>query len=131
MSEEHPAETILSLSTAYWAARCLHLVADLGIADALGDEPQTAATLASETDANPDALHRVLRALTNHGVFELTDGRFSHNPASRLLRSDDPASMRSLAHDGARFPLGRFSGAWVQFEYGRIGSGQGGSGWTI
>jgi hypothetical protein len=30
-------------------------------------------------------------------VFALKDGRFSHNPASRLLRSDDRASMRSLA----------------------------------
>jgi hypothetical protein len=97
MSEEHPAQTILSLSTAYWASRCLHLVADLGIADALGDEPLPATALADKTGANPDALHRVLRALTNHGVFTLKDGRFAHNSASRLLRSDNPASMRSLA----------------------------------
>jgi hypothetical protein len=97
MSEPHPAATILSLSTAYWASRCLHLVADFGIADALGDEPQSAAALAAQTGTNPDALHRVLRALANHGIFTLNDGRFAHNPASRLLRSDDPASMRSLA----------------------------------
>jgi len=97
MNEMHPAETILSLSTAYWASRCLHLIANLGIADELGDEPQTAATLAASTGSNPDALHRVLRALANHGVFTVNDGRFSHNHASRLLRSDNPASMRSLA----------------------------------
>jgi len=97
MNEQHPAEAILLLSTAYWASRCLHLVADLGIADALGDQPLPAASLASNTGVNPDALHRVLRALTNHGIFTLKDGRFSHNPASRLLRSDNPASMRSLA----------------------------------
>jgi hypothetical protein len=93
MRDKHPAETILQLSTAYWTSRCLHLVADFGIADALGDEPQPAAS----TGTNPDALHRVLRALANHGIFTLKDGRFSHNDASRLLRSDDPASMRSLA----------------------------------
>jgi hypothetical protein len=97
MSEEHPAEAILSLSTAYWASRCLHLAADFGIADALGDEPLPATALAAKTGTDPDALHRVLRALANHGIFTLEDGRFSHNPASRLLRSDDPASMRSLA----------------------------------
>jgi hypothetical protein len=97
MSEEHPAQAILSLSTAYWASRCLHLVADFGIADALGDEPQPATALAAKTGTNPDALHRVLRALANHGIFTLRDGRFSHNSASRLLRSDNPASMRSLA----------------------------------
>jgi hypothetical protein len=97
MSEQPPAEAILLLSTAYWASRCLHVIADFGVADALGDEPQPAAALAAKTGTNADALHRVLRALVNHGVFALKDGRFSHNAASRLLRSDNPASMRSLA----------------------------------
>jgi hypothetical protein len=97
MTEKHPAETILKLSTAYWVSRCLHLVADVGVADALGDEPQPAAALAAKTGTNADALHRVLRALANHGVFTLKDGRFAHNAESRLLRSDNPASMRSLA----------------------------------
>lgn len=97
MSEPHPAQTILLLSTAYWISRCLHLVAEMGIADALDDEPLPAATLAARTGTNADGLHRVLRALVNHGVFSLKDGHFSHNLASRLLRSDNPASMRSLA----------------------------------
>jgi hypothetical protein len=97
MTERNPAESILRLSTAYWASRCLHVVAELGIADALRDEPQTAAALAAQTGTNADALHRVLRALANYGIFTLADGRFAHNAASRLLRSDEPASMRSLA----------------------------------
>jgi hypothetical protein len=97
MNEKHPAETILLLSTAYWASRCLHVIAEVGVADALGDEPQPATALAAKTGTNPDGLHRILRALTNHGIFTLKDGRFAHNAASRLLRSDDPASMRSLA----------------------------------
>jgi hypothetical protein len=95
--ESHPAETVLRLATAYWASRCLHAVAEQGIADHLGDVPATAAELAAKTGTNADALHRVLRALVSHGVFDLTDGRFSHNAVSRLLRSNDPASMRSLA----------------------------------
>jgi hypothetical protein len=97
MTERHPAEAILTLSTAYWASRCLHVVAESGIADALGDEPQSAAALAGKTGANADALHRILRALCNHGIFTLRDGVFAHNAASRLLRSDNPTSMRSLA----------------------------------
>jgi O-methyltransferase domain len=97
MTEQHPAETILLLSTAYWASRCLHVVAEFGIADALGDTPEAAAALAARTGTNADALHRILRSLANHGIFTLNNGRFSHNAASRLLRSDDPASMRSLA----------------------------------
>jgi hypothetical protein len=38
MSERNPAETILLLSTAYWASRCLHVVAAFGIADALAEK---------------------------------------------------------------------------------------------
>jgi hypothetical protein len=97
MAERNPPESILRLSTAYWASRCLHAVAEAGIADALGDEPQPAAALAARTETNADALHRMLRALASYGIFTLREGRFAHNAASRLLRSDHPQSMRSLA----------------------------------
>jgi hypothetical protein len=97
MSEDSPPPKIVQdLAVAYWASRCLHLVAEFGIADLLGDEPQTAEALARPGGLNPQALQRVLRSLSNHGVF-LHDGvRFAHNPASRTLRTDEPASMRSL-----------------------------------
>lgn len=80
MSERDPAETILKLSTAYWTSRCLHAVAQFGVADALGDEPEAAAVLAKKTGTNADALHRILRALCNHGIFTLREGRFSTMP---------------------------------------------------
>jgi hypothetical protein len=97
MNERNPAETVMLLSTAYWASRCIHVAAQFGIADALGDEPQTAAALASKTSTHAAALHRILRCLATHGVFSLKDGKFSHNEASRLLRSDHPRSMRALS----------------------------------
>ncbi len=92
-----PPSVVQSLAVAYWASRCLHVVAELGIADTLGDEPQTAETLARACGVKPQALHRVLRSLSNHGVFVHDGERFAHNPASRLLRTDEPGSMRSLA----------------------------------
>jgi hypothetical protein len=92
-----PAQTLLDLSVAYWASRCLHVVAELGIADTLGDAPETAAALASKAGLHAANLHRVLRALANHGVFDYDGECFAHNDASRLLRTDAPRSMRSLA----------------------------------
>jgi hypothetical protein len=86
----------MELATAYWPSRCLHIVAELSIADALDDRPQTAATLAEKTGADPKALHRVLRSLTNHGVFTLKDGKFAHNDASRMLRADAAISMKGM-----------------------------------
>jgi hypothetical protein len=98
MSEAPPPPSVIqNLAVAYWASRCLHVVAELGIADALGDEPQTAEALARASGVKPQALHRVLRSLANHGVFVHDGERFAHNAASRLLRTDDPGSMRSLA----------------------------------
>jgi hypothetical protein len=98
MSENNqPSRVIRDLSAAYWASRCLHIVAELGIADVLGDEAQPAEALARATGVNPQALHRVLRALANHGVFVHDGERFAHNAASRFLKSNEPGSMRPLA----------------------------------
>ena len=41
-------------------------------------------------------LSRVLRALSAYKIFEASDGGWKHTPASRLLRSDHPQSMRSF-----------------------------------
>jgi len=97
MSEAAPHQIIQNLAVAYWASRCLHVVAELGIADVLGDEAQTAEELARSSGLNPQALHRVLRSLANHGVFTHDGERFAHNAASRLLRSDVPGSLRSIS----------------------------------
>ena len=97
MSTVNPAQTIIDLTRAYWVSRCLHVAAELGVADALDDEPRRAGELASKMGLDPDALHRVLRVLVSRGIFTLADGRFSHNEASRLLRTGTPGSMRAAA----------------------------------
>ncbi len=96
-AEEHPARTVQKLATAYWASRCLHIVAELGIADRLGEEPQTAETLARAAGVEPGPLHRILRVLASHGIFVHDGERFAHNEASQMLRTDAPGSMRSFA----------------------------------
>jgi hypothetical protein len=74
----------------------MHVVADLGVADALDETPRTGAELAASVGAHPDALARVLRLLAAHGVFAGEGDRFRHTPASRLLRMDHPQSMRAF-----------------------------------
>ena len=92
----NPAEDLLRISMSHALPRCLHAVAELNVADALGDSPRTSAELAKDTSTNPDALARVLRVLSAEGIFESRDGSWVHTPASRLLRSDHPQSMRSF-----------------------------------
>jgi len=92
----NPAEDLLRISMSHGLPRCLHAVAELGIADALGESPRTAEELSRDTGANADALARTLRVLSAEGIFEARDGAWGHSPISRLLRSDHPQSMRSF-----------------------------------
>ena len=85
---------IMQLTTACWTSRCLHIIAELGVADALGDLPQSTDALAKATRTQPLALYRVLRLLASVGIFECKDGTWHHTEASRLLRADHPASLR-------------------------------------
>ncbi len=87
---------ILELSMSYTVPRCLHAVAELGVADALGDVPQSAPELAAKTGTNADALRRAMRLLAAYDVFEAEGEKFRHTAASRLLRTDDPQSMRAF-----------------------------------
>jgi O-methyltransferase len=97
MSEPNPFSTLLQIAGGYCVPRCLHIVADLGVADALDETPCSAAELAASVGAHPDALGRSLRLLAAHGVFEAQGETFRHSPASRLLRSDHPHSLRAFA----------------------------------
>jgi O-methyltransferase domain/Dimerisation domain len=89
------AMALLEVATGYWLPRCLHVVADLGVADALDDKPRSAAELARAVKADPDSLDRVLRLLASHGIFERRDGNYAHNELSRALRTDHPHSVRA------------------------------------
>jgi len=89
-------EIVWTLTNAVVASKSLHVVAELGVADAVGDEPVSAEELAPRCGADADALDRVLRLLAAHGVFSREGGGFVHTPASQLLRSDHPMSMRAF-----------------------------------
>jgi hypothetical protein len=89
-------QLVADLARAHIPARCLHVIADCGAADAVGTNGATPAEIAAQVGLDADALDRMLRLLAAHGIFErTTDGRYAHSPASLLLRSDHPHSLRS------------------------------------
>jgi hypothetical protein len=78
--------------------KAIAVAADLRVADALADGPRTVAELGSELGVDADALDRLLRYLVGRGVFRRKrPGTYANNAASKLLREDDPASMRAWA----------------------------------
>ena len=97
MVEPNPFESLRQIYSGYAASRALHVIADLGVADALDESPRSATELAKSVGADPEALGRVLRLLSSYGVFEAVGDGYRHSPASRFLRSDHPGSARPIA----------------------------------
>jgi hypothetical protein len=91
-----PAALVAELARGHIAPRCLHVIADCGAADAVGPDGATPREIAAHTGLAADALDRMLRLLAAHGIFKHgTQGRYEHTAASRLLRTDEPGSLRS------------------------------------
>jgi O-methyltransferase len=90
-----PAQLVTELARAHIAARCLHVVAAAGVADAIGERATTPAEISANTGLDADAVDRMLRLLAAHGVFKAERDGYSHNEASALMRSEHPQSLRN------------------------------------
>ena len=94
---QQPHEIIWSLTNAIVASRSLHVVAEIGVADQIGDEPVSVKELATACSTDVDAIDRILRLLAAHGIFEAKGESYGHTEPSRLLRTDHPMSMRAFS----------------------------------
>jgi len=89
-----PTAAFLRLANGYQISQAIHVAAELGLADFIGDEPVSVPDLSTRVGAHPESLYRLLRALSTVGVFRETDDRrFVASPMSELLRTDNPQSM--------------------------------------
>ncbi|MEU9138780.1 methyltransferase [Streptomyces sp. NPDC048404] len=98
--DQSPPPSMQLRELVFGAARAaaVRAAARLGVADALDDIPMSAEDLAAAVKTQPGTLRRLLRALSCQGVFaERPDGMFEHTQMSRLLREDDPNSLRYIA----------------------------------
>ena len=100
--EAELASQMMMLSFGYRLPRCLQVAVEIGVADAIGEEPLPLEMLAGALGADAAALERLMKALVAGGVFQQLDGGYAHTPATRLLRSDHPMSVASFV---------RFAGA--------------------
>lgn len=93
-----PRDELRSLVTGYRISAALSVAAELAISDELAAGPRTVTDLAAAVSADPDALHRLLRALAAVGVYAVQpDGSFANTPLGEGLRSDLRGSLRPLA----------------------------------
>ena len=119
MNNERPADVMLEFTTAYIVSRCIHVIAELSIADHMQPGSNDVESLATKCGVQPEPLRRVLRLLASHGIFREGDpGYFSHTPLSETLKADHPRSMRGWASMTGGPIFSAFSGLLSSLQTG-------------
>jgi len=112
-TDAEAAATLRQLIMGFRATQLVHVAAKLGLADRLRDGARTPHELARAVGAEPQALHRLLRALASLGIFaEAADGAFALTPMAQLLQTGVTGSLRSLA--------ALYGEEWLWEAYGRM-----------
>jgi SAM-dependent methyltransferase len=97
-SGHHLRDVLREQIMGFRTTQMIHVAAKLGLADCLAAGPRSAWDLAAAVGAEPQALHRLLRALASLGIFAQDDaGAFALTPQAELLRSDAQESLRDIA----------------------------------
>ncbi len=101
-----PSAELWALVNGYQVTEALYVVAELGISDLLAEQPRTVDDLAGLTSSHAPSLHRVLRALTTVGVYEVRpDGTYANTAVGDVLRRDAPDSVAAWARLIGRKPV--------------------------
>ena len=78
-------------------AYLLSVIAEIGVADQVSDNPLGVEELAERTGTNAGVLYRVLRAVASKGIFtEVSPRTFGLTPLAATLRSDVDGSLRDV-----------------------------------
>jgi hypothetical protein len=110
-----PHTGMFTLMNGFHVAGAVSCLALLGIPDLIDASPKSAEELATQIDADPQALCRLMRATACVGVLsEGADGKFSQTPMSAILRSDASPSLRAFAIMYGREWHGR---GWSNLDY--------------
>lgn len=80
---------ILDTAGGYWQPCTLMAAVELAVFTRIGDEHLTAEQVARRTGAHPQAMARLLDALTAMGLLEKSDGRYRNGDAARKHLCED------------------------------------------
>ena len=111
-----PQAVVLQMLMGMWTAQIISAIAQLGVPDRLAKGAASAAELARDCDADPDALYRLLRAASTLNLCADAGGkRFALTPLGETLRSGVPGSLRDFViaetARGHWLPWGRLADA--------------------
>jgi hypothetical protein len=108
-SEDH--ERLLSIITGYWCSRAIYAAVDVGLVEALDEQPRTPARLARAIGCDEVAIARLLRFLAALRVVrQQSDNRYATTSMTELLRSGNPFRDLVLLYGDEYYQ------AWSQFS---------------
>ena len=96
MAEVAPSDLVGSLMGAFVDSRCLHVAVNLGVPEAVSDEPRGLQDIAHETGVDASALGRVLRRLAALGIFAMRGDQVWHNDIIGYSSTKDPGGLAPL-----------------------------------
>jgi O-methyltransferase domain len=98
MRKPEAAARLLELIQMRLVSEAIHVVAALGVADLLASGPMSANQLAESTGAAADSLRRVMRALSDFGIFsQNSPDAFGLGPLGEFLKRDVTGSLHGCA----------------------------------
>jgi hypothetical protein len=110
-----PQAVVLQMFMGMWHAQIVSAMAQLGVADRIGDGSASLDELARDCKADPDALRRLLRAGATLELCTLDGNRVALTPLGQTLRSGVPGSLRDFiiaeTAPGHWLPWGRLADA--------------------
>ncbi|WP_194898229.1 methyltransferase [Catenulispora pinisilvae] len=99
-----PIAAMMQLLGGFQVSQALFVITDLGVPTVLDQEgPTTVTVLAERTNADPDALRRLIRCLAPIGVFTTDGERVSVTPLGATLSEKHPHSLHSVARASGEF----------------------------
>jgi O-methyltransferase domain/Dimerisation domain len=90
-------EELQWLITGHRPSAAITAAVSLGLVEELADGPRSSAELAADAGTDPDATHRLLRALATLGILEQADDAFALTEFGRPLLAGSPASLAPQA----------------------------------
>jgi O-methyltransferase domain/Dimerisation domain len=90
-------EKVTDIIFGRWRSQILYAGVKLGVFDIVSSKPLSQVEIAKELALDPEHLYRLLRALASIGLLrEDHDRRFSITSMGKLLRSDNPQTLRGV-----------------------------------
>lgn len=90
-------EKVTDIIFGRWRSQILYAGVKLGVFDIVSSKPMSQVEIAKELALDPALLYRLLRALASIGLLrEDHDRRFSITSLGKLLRSDNPQTLRGV-----------------------------------